>query len=117
MGEQANRKPHVVFERMAAQLVREGADVELIARGKKGTRDIDGWYMMIRQPDGRRLLVLTVREAKLKFTQTIIAVFRMLERMSAKEILVPLEAQIETEGELWALHARLNAEAGTQSAG
>lgn len=111
MGEHENRSSHAVFERKAAELVKEGATVELVARGKKGERDIDGWYLMVRQPDGRRLLVLTVREAQVKFTQTIAGVFRMLERLSAKEVLVPLEAQIETEGELWALHAKLNREA------
>ena len=111
MADQGSRSSHAVYERMAGRLVAEGAVVELIARGKKGTREIEGWYMMLRQPDGRRLLVLTVREAKVKFTQTIVGVFRMLERLEAKEVLVPLEAQIESEGELWALHAQLNVEA------
>ncbi|MFC3058418.1 hypothetical protein [Paenirhodobacter populi] len=100
--------PFAVFERGMAAEIEAGAVIELIARGRVGTKDVEGWYVMLRKPNDRRLLLLNARDAGLKFIKTTKGVFNLLERLPAEEVTVPLLAQVENEQGVWAMHAELN---------
>lgn len=100
--------PLFVFERGMAAEIESGAEVELIARGPKGSKAVDGWYIMLRTTSGRSMLVMNSNEATIKFLKTIAGVFKLLDRLPAREVRVPLQGQVENEAELLALHVSRN---------
>ncbi|MCL4068128.1 hypothetical protein M3484_16275 [Pseudomonas sp. GX19020] len=100
--------PLFVFERGMAAEIEAGGQVELIARGPKGSKAVEGWYIMLSKSGGGGMLVMNSNEATIKFLKTIAGVFKLLERLPAREVKVPLEGQVESEAELLALHVARN---------
>lgn len=99
---------YVVFTSGLAEEIEQGAIVKLVARGKPGGKPVEGWYVMLQRQDGHHLLLLNSRDANVKFIKTVLGLFKMLDRMPAREVNVPLEGQVEDNKALWQLHAQLN---------
>lgn len=107
--------PLFVFERGMSSEIEAGAEVELLARGPKGSKAVEGWYILLQTPGGRSMLVMNSNEATIKFLKTIAGVFKLLERLPAREVRVPLQGQVESEAELLALHVARNTQPGNAS--
>ncbi|WP_140846680.1 hypothetical protein [Paracoccus sp. FO-3] len=102
---------YVVFERNAGREIEQGAVVKLFARGETGVKPVEGWYIMLQRPDGHCLLLLNSRDATVKFIKTVIGLFKLLDRIPARDVTVPLEGQVADNKAIWDLHAHLNQQA------
>lgn len=99
---------YVVFTNGLAEEINRGTVVKLVARGKPGVKPVEGWYIMLQRRDGHHLLLLNSRDGNVKFIKTVIGLFKMLDRIPAREVNVPLEGQVEDNKAIWQLHAQLN---------
>ncbi|WP_319517802.1 hypothetical protein [uncultured Martelella sp.] len=98
----------VVFERGIKEEVEAGATVELISVGEPGSWDVEGWYMIVRRPDGRALLLLTTLNPKAKFIRTTKSIMRLLRPLPLRNINFPMTPMIHHHEDIWNYHHKAN---------